>query len=204
MLSEVANPKRFRVGTTYYKRLRMELDLHQTVVPEPVLPDGYEWAVWNWHPDFVDRHAWAKSLSFHEEVDSRVFPCLASYAGCRRLMSEIIVTDTFLPAASWLLVCVNSIGGPPEDCGTIQGIVNPGSLGAIQNVGVSPAHRGLGLGRALVLKSLRGFCEARMTRVYLDVTAQNHPAVKLYRSIGFRTVETSYKAVQTSPEMALA
>ncbi len=119
-------------------------------------------------------------------------------------MSEIIATDTFLPAASWLLVCTNSITGEPEDCGTIQGIVQPGYLGAIQNVGVSAAHRGLGLGRALVLKSLLGFQQARMTRVYLDVTAQNHPAVRLYRTIGFRTVETSYKAVQTSPELVLA
>jgi len=192
------------VGTTYYKRFRMELNLNRADIPEPVLPDGYEWSAWNWHPDFVDRHAWAKSLSFHDEVDSRVFPCLANFVGCRRLMSEIIATDTFLPAASWLLVCTNSITGEPEDCGTIQGIVQPGYLGAIQNVGVSAAHRGLGLGRALVLKSLLGFQQARMTRVYLDVTAQNHPAVRLYRTIGFRTVETSYKAVQSSHEMALA
>jgi hypothetical protein len=191
------------VGTTYYKRFRMEIDLRRTVVQEPVLPDGYEWAAWNWHPDFVDRHAWAKSLSFHDEVDSRVFPCLATFAGCRRLMSEIIAEDTFLPAASWLLVCTNSESGHVEDCGTIQGLVQPASLGAIQNVGVAAAHRGLGLGRALVLKSLRGFQLARMSRVYLDVTAQNHPAVRLYRAIGFRTTETSYKAVQSLPEPAL-
>lgn len=185
------------MGTTYYKRLRMEIDLHRADLTEPVLPDGYEWANWTWHPDFVDRHAWAKYQSFHDEVDARVFPCLSNYAGCRGLMSEIMANDTFLPAASWLLVCTNSASGHAEDCGTIQGVTHPGSLGAIQNVGVSPSHRGLGLGRALVLKSLRGFLQSKLDRVYLDVTAQNHPAVKLYRSLGFRTVETSYKVVET-------
>jgi hypothetical protein len=63
-------------------------------------------------------------------------------------------------------------------------------------VGVVPEHRKLGLGRALVLKALIGFRNARQTRAYLDVTARNTNAVNLYRDIGFQLARTSYKAVE--------
>ena len=88
---------------------------------------------------------------------------------------------------------------PPEmeDCATIQGLYQVGQTGSIQNVGVIPARRGLGLGRALVLRALWGFREAGLTRVSLEVTAQNTPAVNLYRSIGFRLSKTSYRAVSS-------
>src|SRR5438876_101155 len=79
--------------------------------------------------------------------------------------------------------------------GTIQGVVQTGQWGAVQNVGVAPEHRGRGLGRALVLKSLSGFRTAGVPRVYLEVTARNTAAVQLYRSLGFRLARTTYKAV---------
>jgi ribosomal protein S18 acetylase RimI-like enzyme len=67
-------------------------------------------------------------------------------------------------------------------------------LGSIQNVGVVPEHRGRGLGRALVLKSLEGFALARLKRIVLEVTATNRPAVELYRSVGFHVVKTMYRS----------
>jgi ribosomal protein S18 acetylase RimI-like enzyme len=57
----------------------------------------------------------------------------------------------------------------------------------------------MGLGRALVLKSLHGFRRAGMQRVYLEVTAENTPAVELYRSIGFRLKRTMFKSVEFEP-----
>ncbi|MCA9071315.1 MAG: GNAT family N-acetyltransferase, partial [Planctomycetaceae bacterium] len=67
----------------------------------------------------------------------------------------------------------------------------------VQNVGVIPEHRGLGLGRALVLRSLEGFRSTGLKRVYLEVTADNKQAVTLYQSIGFKLTRTLYKAVPT-------
>lgn len=179
------------MGVTYYKRFRMEIDLSRFPVAEAVLPDGYEWVAWE--PALLERHALAKFEAFRAEIDSEVFPCLGDQSGCRSLMSEIVQRVTFVPGATWLVSCP-AAGG--EDCGTIQGLVQPGQWGAVQNIGVAPEHRGLGLGRALVLKSLAGFQAAGVSRVYLEVTARNLAAVQLYRSVGFRPARMTYKAVE--------
>ena len=180
--------------TSYYKRFRMEVDLRDAALPAPVLPDGYHWECWI--PQVLERHAWAKWESFRSEIDSHVFECLGDYIGCLRLMQEIYNRDTFLANATWLISHDSVRGKAPVDCATIQGLAQAGALGSIQNVGVVPAHRGLGLGRALVLKSLEGFRLAGMSRVYLEVTAENKPAVELYRSLGFKVTRTVYKAVE--------
>lgn len=182
---------------TYFKRFRMELDLDQVALVEPQLPPRYEWQAWD--PTLLDRHAVVKFSSFRSEIDANVFPCLGEAAGCRRLMQEISRRENFLPRSTWLISRGLPDGSITEDCGTIQGIVLHGWLGAIQNVGVAPDHRGLGLGRALVLKSLLGFRAAGVTRVFLEVTAKNTVAVQLYRSIGFRLAKTTYKTVDLEP-----
>jgi len=180
------------MAVTYYKRFRMEIGLALARLAEPSLPDGYEWAAWQ--PALLERHALAKFESFRGEIDSEVFPCLAEPLSCRSLMSEIVQRATFVPQATWLISC-QVAPQQWEDCGTIQGLVQTGQWGAIQNVGIAPEHRGRGLGRALVLKSLSGFQAVGVSRVYLDVTARNTAAVQLYRSLGFRLARTTYKSV---------
>ncbi len=188
------------MNTVYFKRFRMEIDLRKVPLPEPTLPDAYSWTAWR--SEWLERHAWTKAESFHDEIDAEVFASLADYGGCLHLMREIARRDEFLPHATWLI----TRGGPHdedrEDCGTIQGLATrpsglfaSGPIGAIQNVGITPRHRGQGLGRALVLKALRGFRECGLLRAFLEVTAKNEPAVQLYRSLGFRLTGTNYKAV---------
>ncbi len=189
------------MGMTYFRRFRMEFDIASLAVPEPVLPDGYEWVAW--HKRVLERHALVKFQSFHSEIDARVFPCLAEIPGCSRLMSEIARQKTFLPGATWLISFRPNDFLTEVDCGTIQGMAHSRVLGAIQNVGVVPEHRGFGLGKALVLKALQGFRAAGLRRAYLEVTADNQPAVELYRSLGFRLTRTMYKAVQAEPAPSL-
>lgn len=172
----------------------MQLDLNQVTLPEPKLPTGYRWQAWV--PAQLERHAIAKWKCFRSELDSHVFPCLGQLPGCRKLMSEIARQANFVPQATWLLVYRPELSWPAEDCGTIQGVRRNRKLGAIQNVGITPDHRNLGLGRALVAKSLQGFQAAKVRSVYLEVTAQNKAAVALYRSLGFRIVKTMIKTVE--------
>jgi GNAT superfamily N-acetyltransferase len=173
---------------SYFKRFRMEIDLND-LPPVPPLPAGYAWLAWN--EDQVEAHAEVKFASFHDEIDATVFPSLGNREGCSNLMKAIRRKPGFLAAATWLVT------DPDGPCGTVQGVRERNGMGFIQNLGVVPRHRGLGLGRALMLRALHGFYEAGLGRAFLEVTAQNDAAVQMYRRLGFRCRKTLYKAVET-------
>jgi ribosomal protein S18 acetylase RimI-like enzyme len=174
------------MAITYYKRFRMEVDLDRAITAG-ALPESFVWVPWE--ETLLEQHAEVKFRSFLGEVDAYVFPCLGDRYGCRRLMNEIRRKPGFLPGATWL------IASPAGYVGTVQGVMDYGPIGAIQNVGVVPSYRGLGLGRALIRRALAGFCQAGLHRAYLEVTAENASAVQLYRNVGFRRIKTLYKAV---------
>ena len=174
------------MAITYYKRLRMEVDLDAPIMTL-ALPSRFEWVPWD--EALLADHAEVKFQSFRGELDAFVFPCLGDRFGCQRLMREIRRKPGFLPHATWLIAC------PEGYVGTVQGVMDYGPIGAIQNVGVIPAYRGIGLGRALVHRALMGFQQAGLRKAYLEVTAENNAAVQLYRSLGFRRAKTLYKAV---------
>lgn len=174
-------------GLTYFKRFRMELDLRGPVpfIPEP--PDGYYLLPWD--DGLLFRHAEVKHLAFQDQIDSEVFPSLATQEGCIKLMEAIRHRPGFLPGATWL------VARGIDYCGTIQGVRDASGFGAIQNVGVTPEHRGRGLGRLLLLHALRGFKSAGVQRAVLEVTSSNANATALYRQLGFRARRTVYKPV---------
>jgi GNAT superfamily N-acetyltransferase len=171
----------------YFKRHRMELALRHPLRP-PELPAGYRWLAWD--DELIAMHAEVKFQSFHHHEDALVFPSLATRAGCHDLMNAIRFRPNFCPQATWL------IAGPDGCVGTIQGLLDGNGFGGIQNVGVVPECRGLGLGRALVFQALTGFASVGVPRAFLEVTATNEPAVRLYRAIGFRAYKTLYRGVE--------
>lgn len=184
-------PRSEALDSTYFKRFRMDADLTLPRRPAPLRP-GYRFVPWN--EALVDVHARAKFRSFRDEIDALVFPCLGSFEGCRRLMREIRNKPGFLPHATWLI----AFGRSPEDlqwCGTIQGVAAAGGSGLIQNIGVVPGHRGLGLGTCLIEQALEGFRQHGLRVASLEVTADNCRAVRLYQRLGFRRLRTVYKVV---------
>lgn len=184
------------MGLTYFKRFRMEIDLvgrdfsgHQ---PSP----GYSLVPWD--DELVAVHAETKYQSFRAEIDANVFSCLGDLGGCQRLMYDISHKEGFLPQATWLVAWHGESRFPVEYCGTIQGVRDFTGLGAVQNLGVTPEHRGHGLGEVLMYKCLEGFQRAGLRRAFLEVTAQNDGAIRLYGRIGFRKARTVYKAVEVA------
>lgn len=188
------------MSSSYFKRYRMEVDLAAPRMP-PALPSGYRFVAWN--DALIDIHGRTKFRSFRDEIDASVFPCLGDLEGCRRLMREIRGKPGFLPDATWLI----AHGTAPESlqwCGTIQGIAERGGSGMIQNIGIVPGHRRLGLGTCLIERALAGFRMRGLSRVSLEVTADNRRAVQLYQRLGFRRTRTVYKVVDGSaPEPAI-
>ncbi len=187
----------------YFKRYRMELDLRRppTGVADESgrlfpahLPADCHWLPW--HDSLLGTHSEVKALSFLDELDTAVFPCLGSLAGCFDLMSAIRGRPGFCPQATWLVGTDADAAALARGCvATVQGLLDDTGLGAIQNVGVIPEYRGRGIGRALLLKALVGFAAVGVRRVFLEVTARNEPAVRIYRSLGFRCTRTTYRAV---------
>lgn len=180
------------MSVSYYKRYRMDVDLRGWRPVPPCAPIGYR--LLPWRPELLFDHSEVKYQSFRNEIDADVFNCLGELDGCHRLMEEISLKEGFLPEATWLAVYHG--GELPEPCGTIQGIRAGHKYGAIQNIGIVPRHRGRGVGSALISAALGGFQQAGVSRVYLEVTAQNDGAVRLYKRLGFRRAKTLFKAVE--------
>lgn len=174
------------MSIAYYKRFRMELDLDR-LPSEQELPPGYRWV--SWQEKVLPLHALVKFRCFREELDSLIFPCLGDPQGCTQLMRDISSRVGFVPEATWL------VARGEDYVGTIQGVIDRPGVGMIQNLGIVPEARNLGLGTSLLLKALMGFKERGLERGLLEVTAENTGAVRLYRRLGFRRARTLYKAV---------
>lgn len=184
------------MSLAYFKRFRMEISLTGWLFPCPALPRDY--CLLPWDDDLVEAHSAAKYLSFRHEIDASVFPCLGQRDGCQRLMAEIAHRETFVPEATWLLACRESGMAQVSYCGTVQGLRSDDGLGAVQNLGIIPGHRGQGLGTYLLMRAVQGFRSTGLRHAYLEVTADNERAVRLYRRLGFRKTKTLYRAVEVA------
>lgn len=179
-----------------FKRYRMEIDLRRHSFSTPTLPEGY--FLEKWSPSLIEAHATAHYLSFRDEMDARLFDNFRTYKGCRRVMENIMSKPNFLPDATWLIVYQPPGAYFTEYCATIQGLVSSSGIGAIQNVGVVPRHRGKGLGHALLHLALSGYQKFGLTRADLEVTAANERALHLYRSEGFKPVQLVFQAASSA------
>lgn len=172
----------------------MEFDLTRWEPSDLSAPAGYELVPYS--DDLLREHAKAKFDSFREELDADVFPCLARLDGCQRLMNEITGRSNFVPQATWL-VRFHEPGVRPQPVGTVQGL-NQDNWGSIQNLGIVPEHRGRGLGSVLLMRSARGFQQAGLRRMHLEVTTENTGAVRLYERLGFKRAQVVYKAAEVA------
>lgn len=183
------------MGLTYFKRFRMEYDLTHQVPTSAPIPAGYDFVPFS--TDLIREHATAKFQSFRKELDANVFPCLGRRDGCLRLMREITSRAGFVPEATWLCRYRDSESGGLVPVGTIQGLQFEG-WGAVQNLGVDPAHRSRGLGSILLSRSASGFRDAGLRRMHLEVTTDNTAAIRLYERLGFKRAKVVYKAAEVA------
>ena len=180
---------------TYFKRFRMEIDLAgRDLTPTPV-PSNYDFLPWE--ESLLDAFSQAKYRSFRNELDANVFPCLAEFDGCRKLMAEIVRKPGFLPEATWLVVCSGRWTKPARLLRHRAGNPRPAGTGGHPE----PGHRSRTPQRSAWARACCGArwpasIEAGVRRVYLEVTAQNEGAIRLYRRVGFVAIRTVYKAVE--------
>lgn len=182
------------MAVTYFKRYRMELRLDrmpQMDATNSAASHGVQLVPWA--PRLLGRHAEVMWASFREEIDAHVFPCLSDLDGCKQLMRELSARSDFVPQATWLAVRNTEFTPTAQLCGTIQGLRPSSQEGAIQNLGVHPECRDLGIGSLLLGRALAGYAKVGCRYVHLEVTVQNAAAIRLYERFGFRRVETLFK-----------
>ena len=180
------------MSVRYIKRLQMIFEFRRTPIsPTPVpLPDGFQFVPWS--SSLLRAHAEVKHQGFRNDSDADVFPTFRQFDRCLRLMEAIASSNSFVPEATLLI----SHGSPPvagEYVANIQGMRLSNEAAAIQNVAVVPAFRRQGLGGAIVFAALQAFRSLGVEKVSLDVTADNHPAIRLYERVGFRAVRVHFK-----------
>lgn len=183
------------MGLTYFKRFRMELHLEQPLFAASTCPAAYQLLPFD--ERLICDHAVAKFLSFRQELDVNVFPCLGRRDGCLQLMREIAKRSGFVAEATWLLQYTDPRTGGQESVGTVQGLRCDG-WGAIQNLGICPVHRGRGLGTLLLQMAARGFQSVGLARMHLEVTTDNTAALRLYERLGFRRAKVVFKAAEVA------
>jgi ribosomal protein S18 acetylase RimI-like enzyme len=77
-----------------------------------------------------------------------------------------------------------------EAIGLVRHHRKGGPSGRIYSLAVRPEQRGAGIGRQLMLRLLDELSLRGVHKVYLEVERANEAAVRLYESLGFRTVGT--------------
>jgi ribosomal protein S18 acetylase RimI-like enzyme len=65
-----------------------------------------------------------------------------------------------------------------------------GRSGRLYSLAVAPNARGAGVGRALAGAVLSALAEAGLERCFLEVRAENTPAIRLYEALGFTPIAT--------------
>ncbi len=83
---------------------------------------------------------------------------------------------------------LESKGAPAAYCWTRVNKGKDGAVGIIWMIGVDPAYRGQGLGRAMLDASIADLKRRGATAVELTVYADNTPAVELYKAVGFTRI----------------
>ncbi|MFX0065968.1 MAG: GNAT family N-acetyltransferase [Candidatus Hermodarchaeota archaeon] len=151
---------------------------------EPDLPSEYKFVPWN-----VDLIPFIADLlaMYHfngdQHPDAEVFPQFAGIEGAKRLIEGIRTNKYGQFKEDYTVIIKHN-----EKCIGANFMTLFPEFGYIPEIIVSPEHRGKGLGKGLLIHSLKQFIkkEPDISRVELDVTLKNIPAARAYKSLGFQ------------------
>lgn len=171
-----------------YKRQFMLLNL-DSGAPSALAPPHGSHLLERWNDRFFEPCARLIHQAYGEHVDGEINDQYRSRGGALRFLKNIILLPgcgQFLPRASYVL--------RQEGSEELQGVVlnsevAPG-VGHTTQICVLPGHQGLGLGRYLMQTAVNSLGAMKFHEATLTVTSSNAPAVKLYESMGYRTLKS--------------
>ncbi len=172
----------------FQRIVRIDMVVHKSdmkTLVEPELPSGYEFVPWS----KAMKTSTAKLLVEinDQSIDNLLLPFFTTIGGCERFVQDMVDS---------------SFGGLGEECTRVLtydkepiGIcfltrISSNTIN-IPEVGILPAHRRKGLGKALVIHSFSNLTTTHpdFGEVSLTVTLDNVVAAKLYESLGFKRIK---------------
>jgi len=173
-------------GFRGYPRLFMVGDVSMQAEPVTAkLPAGLRLEAWR--PSFYDAAAELIHRCYAGHMDSNINDQYRSVHGSLRFLHNIIRfpgCGTFDAANSWVLCDART----QQPQALLLSSVVRGDVGHVTQVCVTPALRGLGLGRALMQQAANEFARRGGAALSLTVTESNVEARKLYEELGFKTM----------------
>ena len=170
-------------GFDCYWRLRMQLELAGWW-EEVVAPHEYKLAPW--HIRFLDAAAKVIFAANEGTLDAVLYAPFfgTSPQQCRRGLLAILAGSygPIVPQATLCALCGKQL------VGVNLVIRSDTGQASVVEISVDPALQGKGVGRALMVRSLRELKHARFERVELAVTCDNTHARQLYDSLGFAAI----------------
>ncbi len=168
-------------GFANYPRVYLELDL---VSYHPDLDSVQDGAISQWDSRFVTQAAWIVQKSYEKELDAVICEDYCTVAGCEGYLRSLLANPgcgVFIPEASFMGW---DHGGKPNGFVLTSCISKAGAM--IPQISILPTYQGLGLGGALMGKTLRTLKAAGYRKVSLTVTRENTRALEWYQRLGFR------------------
>ena len=162
-----------------FEKLAMLAYLRRTVTPDErqtPLPPELAWRrYWLlWHSQFAQTIA----ATYEESLDC---PGLAGL----RMVDDAIATHKatgIFSGRTWNLAMA---GGKPVGVVLLNNLQGRGD---VVYLGVAPASRQRGIGRALVMRAVRDTANLGLPQIGLAVDVANTPAMRLYEKMGFREI----------------
>jgi mycothiol synthase len=160
--------------------MKMEIQAAAIGSNGPSRPEGISWLRFSDRPELASPLYDAWRAAFVDEWDSHA----ESEEGFWRERRDEKIGSAFeFDPTLWLLACDrDSVVG---FCLCETGTSETGPVGRVSEIGVVPSHRGTGLGHALLKSGFRELRSRGVSRVVLDVDAENvTSAVRLYTKAG--------------------
>ena len=173
-----------------YERLFMEMELdadaEEKTRPARALPAHLQMRGWR-ETDFPAAGRLI-SAAYQGHLDSRINDQYQTTAGSLRFLHNIVrFPGCGIFDADSSQVLVDTRDAKDEIAGMLLCSRVGEDTAHVTQICVAPAYRRQGLGSVLMHASVRLLRQAQFAALTLTVTAQNDPAVELYRALGFTT-----------------
>src|ERR1700677_410268 len=188
------NPEFLAKFFPLHTRLFMLLPLSEARLSNKPISSGLRLEPWT--DKAFESAARLIQLAYADHVDAEINDQYCSEAGGMKFLRNIVILPgcgQFLPEASFLLRPVNH----ERPIGMVLTSCVSESVGHTTQICVMPGYHGQGLGRYLIESAIRALRARQFHTLSLTVTSSNTPAVRLYESLGFRTIKPFAAGVWT-------